>query len=276
MTLLELKTALLLLCSTNTVEELVQHHLNLLIDHNRCIHQTRFKIATGAILKIFHRLDESVSSDPDTLSALVTNSFAKVTGLAGLSETQFYQFWNTENRKNPTEISYLFNAILFSRSLDNNHVHQGVVCTGCQDKIQSEKEGLTNEPITGVRFKCTRCSSLNLCTMCFLSDYQNTRHNPTHKFATIEEPIEEKERDGQGKRGNLLAKLLKVFYFARNKRREREYSLEGEDDQTMVEGDVKTIRFLDETPKNNEKKEVKKEGKDQLLTVIEMLSMENR
>lgn len=254
------------MCATNSVEELVQHHLNLLMDHNRCIHHSRFKLAAGAILKLLSRLDERVESDADALSILMGNAFSKVTGLAGLSDAQFYQFWNTENKKNATEISYFFSLLLFSRSLDTPVVHEGVTCQGCNDQ---QAEGASS--IIGVRFKCTRCSSINLCTLCYLGDYQAGRHNPeTHKCLMIEE-ASTAEENVRGKRGNLMSKLLKVFYFARNKRRN---NLPREEDQSSVDGDgVKTIRFLDETPKNVTEE---KGGKDKLRTVIEMLSMENR
>lgn len=271
--LLELKTALLLLCGSSSVEELVQHHLNLLIDHNRCIHQTRFKVATGAILKLFHRLNDSICCDSDTLLTLVGNSFAKVTGLAGLSDTQFYHFWNTENRKNSTEISYFLSLILFSRSLDVDVIHEGVSCSGCSPNTEENDTSV----ITGLRFKCTRCSTVNLCTLCYLGDYQSGRHNPsTHKFTIIQEAEVLPDVDNRKRGDNLLTKLLKVFHIARIK---RSRNLNVDEDvvpsvQEVPGEAVKTIRFLDETPRN--KVVAKADGKDKLLTVIEMLSTENR
>lgn len=250
--------SLLLLCATKSVEELVQHYLNLLIDHNRCIHQTRFKLSTFAMLKLFNYLDKEVKVDNDTVQALVANAFEKVTGLAGLSDTQFYQLWSMENRKNPNEISFFFTMILFSRSLDNDAVHEGVSCSGCSSKD-------TENPIQGVRFKCNRCSSLNLCKMCFLSDFQTSRHNSTtHKFTIIRDPATMDD-----KHIGLFAKLLKVIFFMRSKRSPAKSGNELEE----VEGAVKTIRFADNKAPTEESAG---HGKDKLLTVIEMLSMENR
>lgn len=223
---------------------------------------------------MLHRLDDSVGSDSDTLNTVVGHSFAKVTGLAGLSDTQFYQFWNTENKKNPSEISFYFSLILFSQSLDNESVHEGFQCTSCSaNNNEHVKE------IKGIRFKCNRCSSVNLCTLCFLSDFQAGRHNPaTHKFTLVKEPSKISgvhDGDGEnGKSGNLMAKLLKVFYFMKTKR--ATHSNSEEDHQSIDAEGVKTIRFLDETPTNNNPEAEKDQGKDKLLTVIEMLTMENR
>lgn len=269
--MLELKITLLLLCATNSVEEWVQHHLNLLIDHNRCIHQTRFKLALGAILKFLHRLDDNIPSDGDTLNSLVNQSFAKVTGLAGLSDTQFYQMWSTANKKSPTDVGYFFSLILYARSLDNHSIHEGFSCTGCNQQHAAESSS-----IIGIRFKCSRCSSLNLCTVCFLSDFQTARHNPvTHKFTMVKESSSTEDDERNGKRGNVLAKLLRVFYFMRNKR-EANSNSPGKDHHESIHGDgVKTIRFLDETPRDAPKTTTT-DGKDKLLTVIEMLTMENR
>lgn len=253
----------------------MQHHLNLLIDHNRCIHQTRFKLALGAILKFLHRLDHNIPSDGDTLNSLVNHSFAKVTGLAGLSDTQFYQMWSTESKKNPTEVGYFFSLILYARALDNHSVHEGFSCTACNSPANQQHPA---EPpcIIGIRFKCSRCSLLNLCTVCFLSDFQTARHNPvTHKFTMVKESSEVKDEEQHGKRGNVLAKLLRVFYFLRNKREANSDSPD-KDHQESIRGDgVKTIRFLDETPRNTSKATTA-DGKDKLLTVIEMLTMENQ
>lgn len=240
----------------------MQHYLHLLIDHNRCIHQQRFKSALWAVLKLFNRLDETVAKDVDSVSALVLRCFAKVTGLAGLSDTQFYQLWNADSKKNANEISYYFNLILVSRSLEGSVIHDRVSCVGCKER------GKSVSPIKGVRFKCTRCSNVNLCTLCYLSDYQTARHNPnTHKLTKIYEPTESGTED-RLRAGNLLSKLLKVFYFAKAKRSESEEVTIRNDEQ-----DVKTIRFLDETPRNVSPV---KESKDKLLTVIEKLSKENR
>lgn len=268
MSILELKIVLLLICASKSLEEKIQHNLNLLIDHNRCIHQTRFKSSITAILKLLNHLDGEINCDAETISSLVANSFANVTGLAGMSDTQFYHFWDTDNRKNPNEISYYFTLIGFSRSLDSSAVHETVFCAGCGDNQVGEGN---LKPIEGVRFKCKSCSStnFNLCTLCFFGDFQAGRHNATtHKFTMIEEALSPEENN---KHIGLFAKLLKVFYFMRSKRN-------ASPEKKRDEEAVKTIRFQEDNQTGGgEGKNVPiKRGKDQLFTVIEMLSSENR
>lgn len=67
----------------------------------------------------------------------------------------------------------------------------------------------------------------------------------------------------------LFAKLLKVIFFMRSKRSPAKSGNELEE----VEEAVKTIRFADNKAPTEESAG---HGKDKLLTVIEMLSMENR
>lgn len=225
-----------------------------------------------SLLKFFHSLDEGIKWDSETISAIVGVAFEKVTGLAGLSDTQFYGFWNVENPKNPKEISYYLKIILHSRRLEaaaTSVVQEGICCNGCN-----------LSPIRGFRYKCSRCPSVDLCLLCHLrGDYKADRHNPeSHKMIEIQEP------GAEGKRENVLTKLLKVFYFMRSKRRSTDGDTETDDkrkshsaaDEDEIEKTLTNCQDkLDEVVEEREE-DGPSLGKNKLINVIEMLSMENR
>lgn len=213
---------------------------------------------TVALLKFFHYLHEPIKCDSEMISIIVANAFAKVTGLAGLSDTQFTGLWHVENRKNTNEITYFLNVSLHERRLEkaaSSVIHEGISCSGCNIS-----------PIKGFRFKCSRCSSVDLCLLCFLQEFKSDRHNPiSHKLIEIQEP-------GSEVRGmNVFAKLLRVFYFMRSKRRANNE----ETDKNTSDGDQESEETLTNGQEPLELSGAP-QGKDKLFNVIEMLSMENR
>ena len=49
--------------------------------------------------------------------------------------------------------------------------HDRIKCDACKD-----------EPIKGIRWQCTNCDSVNLCTLCYMSD----KHDINHGFTRID------------------------------------------------------------------------------------------
>lgn len=246
---LELKYALLLLGSCNSIEEFMQHQLHLSIDHNRCITQTRFRSMTSILLKLLHSIDNDIKLDTNTVSRIVQRAFANATGLAGLNDVQFYAMWHTNSRKDPMEYEYYLNLIQMSYRWDSKALHKGIECAGrdCDHKF-----------IEGVRLSCSKCTRYNLCLLCYLTtSVKAGKHNPeTHKMIEIENQVTKKRSH------SMINQLLKILFFVRTK---RDYN----------SSDRKTEQGIEMTADKDLTK-INLTSRDQLLSIIEMLSTENR
>lgn len=101
--------------------------------------------------------------------------------------------WDSGNRSN-YRVGYQ-NAYDL-RILDNGQIgiiHYGITCSYCETRssntttntntIANGINGGTSY-ITGIRWKCTNCNDINLCSKCYHSD----RHNLSHYFVRLDAP----------------------------------------------------------------------------------------
>ncbi|GME97231.1 unnamed protein product [Ambrosiozyma monospora] len=59
------------------------------------------------------------------------------------------------------------------KSSNSDVVHDGILCDGCNQKIQ------------GVRYKCLECYDFDLCEACEFADVENLRHSHNHQLLKI-------------------------------------------------------------------------------------------
>lgn len=63
------------------------------------------------------------------------------------------------------------NCFLFLLFTSQGIVHDGVTCNECKDS-----------PLKGIRWKCSNCSGVNLCSLCYMSD----KHDVNHGFERVD------------------------------------------------------------------------------------------
>lgn len=63
------------------------------------------------------------------------------------------------------------NCSLYLLFTSQGIVHDGVTCNECKDS-----------PLKGMRWKCSNCSGVNLCSLCYMSD----KHDVNHGFERVD------------------------------------------------------------------------------------------
>ncbi|GAB0091892.1 uncharacterized protein DMENIID0001_067980 [Sergentomyia squamirostris] len=191
---LEVRQSLLLLCDTNSFEDFIKHHFVLCSDHNQCVPQHKFKSLLLVLTRLLNYIDREICSDDKTISAIVQECFsaAECPGIAGLNEFQFYNIWTRDD----IQFHHYVELLTTTKRIESYryfvHSHK---CSGC-----------LSQEITGLRFKCHRCVRFHLCQECFLKDFQNKRHLPTHKISEIE------SEERMSKRlGIFMLKMCHIF-----------------------------------------------------------------
>ncbi|KAK3587573.1 hypothetical protein CHS0354_004863 [Potamilus streckersoni] len=65
-------------------------------------------------------------------------------------------------------------------------VHAGIQCTSC-----------SVNPIRGMRWSCTDCNNVELCTKCYMNDKHNTNHGFVRRDTTKSEPVSLSKREDE-------------------------------------------------------------------------------
>lgn len=192
--LLEFKQLMLIMCNTQTFEQMILEEFLIVADHNRCVNRFRFESLLKVISKVFLFLGESVHYGWHLVTNWVQQCFQQVNwmngtsastiliiiyaflflpakqcpGIIGLDEYQFTCLWQNQ----AIHFANYSNVLaLVQRIKESQNILHDVQCVACKAA-----------PITGIRFKCQQCRKLSLCFECFCKGYTNARHEISHRM----------------------------------------------------------------------------------------------
>lgn len=171
---LELHQILLLLCHTDTNEQLIFDHFALCSDHNCSVTRYRFEAMIKVWSKIFSYIDNNSNYQSKIIPELITECFEHCPGIVGLNEYQFNAMWQQQQQQ-PTLFQHYSNVILLTkRMFDSEKIIHDIECVACR-KCSYE----------GLRFQCIQCSKVSLCFNCFSMGFTTKKHEPTHRMYEI-------------------------------------------------------------------------------------------
>lgn len=179
---------MLIMCNTQTFDQMILEEFLIVADHNRCVNRFRFESLLKVISKIFSFLGESAHYGWHLVTDWVQQCFLQVNlveyyhaddskclfshsqcpGIIGLDEYQFTCLWQNQSIH---FASYSNVLALVHRIKESQNILHDVQCVACKAV-----------PITGIRFKCQQCRRLSLCFECFCKGYTNSRHEISHRM----------------------------------------------------------------------------------------------
>lgn len=193
-----MKQTFLILCASQSFDDIIYEQFVLVADHNRCVSRIRFETMIRTLSKILSYLGEEESFI--NIPNIVHRCFEPCIGIVGLNEYQFNCLWKGDH----PDFGKFSNIMRLTSSIkDSKNVwHENIKCISC-----------SMNPIQGLRFKCQKCSNVSLCLTCFSSGYATRNHNVTHRMYEIGT-----HNIPTNKIVEIFSKLINIFRCCRERR----------------------------------------------------------
>jgi hypothetical protein len=130
LSLLEVKLTFLLLCDSQSFEQLVKEHNILTADHNFCVSRVRFESMVHILAKLCACLDDNEQFEAKQTNQIVYECFEELPGLVGLNEYQFSNIWRSGVSANFTIYANILRLVRRLQDSQENLHH--ITCAGCQ------------------------------------------------------------------------------------------------------------------------------------------------